>query len=588
MKVNWTIHLVVWVAFFLTGTVIGHAQESILYSFGGVGCSAQPDSAPVFDAKGNLYGACQDSSSGGYVYELSPNGAGGWSEQTIFSFGTGSGAAAGSGPNGLIFDTSKTNLYGTTSAGGSNGAGVVYKLSPKTGGGWTQTVLYSFGTNGANDGNEPLGTLVFDTSGNLYGTTFGGGANFDSGTIFELSPSSGGVWTETVIHSFSFIDSNGSNPRNGLLIDASGNLYGTTSANTGGGTAFELSPAGGGTWTLETLALLSTNAVGNQIFDSYGNIYGVCKGNFESYGFVYELSPGAGGVWTPLLLYSFGQSGTDGTAPAAGVVLGPKGVLFGTTVTGGLYNGIVSPAGFGTIYELIPGSPWTEKLLYSFDDDDNNDGYSPNTDLALDSSGNIYGGSLGGVNADGAVFELTSPTTVEIPQISPASGTYILPQSVKITDPTAGATIYYTTNGTTPTTGSTKYTGAFTVAATETVEAIAVAAGFSNSPVATAKYVITPPAATPTFSPVAGTYATTQQVKISDATGNATIYYATNATPTTSSTKYTVPITVAASETLEAVAIAPGYSISNVGTAAYTIQTATATPSISPAAGAYD
>ena len=564
------------------------AQESLVYSFSTPNCSAQPDSAPVFDSKGNIYGTCGDDSGNGYVYELSPSGAGGWTAQTIYTFGAGNSTATGSGPNGLIFDSNKVNLYGTTSAGGTNSAGVVYELSPKTGGGWTQTVLYSFGTNGLSDGNEPLGTLVFDTAGNLYGTTFGGGANFDSGTIFELSPGTGNTWTETVIHSFSFIDSNGSNPRNGLLIDASGNLFGTTSSNSGGGTAFELSPAGGGSWTLQTLAVLATNAVGNQIFDSSGNIYGVCKGGFESDGFAYELEKGAGGIWTPLLLYSFGQSATDGTAPAAGVVLGPKGVLYGTTVTGGLYGGIASPSGYGTIYELIPGSPWTEKPLYNFNDSANNDGYGPNSDLALDSSGNIYGSASGGLNAAGTVFELTNPSTVEVPQFSPPPGTYIQPPSVEITDPTPNSVIYYTTTGVAPTTSSTKYAGAITVSATETIEAIAVASGLTNSPVAKATYTITPPAATPTFSPVAGTYPSARQVTISDSTKGATIYYATNATPTTSSTKFSTAIPVNATETLEAIAIAPGYSVSNVGTASFTIETPATTPVISPAAGTYD
>ena len=564
------------------------AQESLVYSFSTPNCSAQPDSAPVFDSKGNIFGTCGDNSGNGYVYELSPSGAGGWTAQTIYTFGAGNSTATGSGPNGLIFDSNKVNLYGTTSAGGTNSAGVVYELSPKTGGGWTQTVLYSFGTNGLSDGNEPLGTLVFDTAGNLYGTTFGGGANFDSGTIFELSPGTGNTWTETVIHSFSFIDSNGSNPRNGLLIDASGNLFGTTSSNSGGGTAFELSPAGGGSWTLQTLAVLATNAVGNQIFDSSGNIYGVCKGGFESDGFAYELEKGAGGIWTPLLLYSFGQSATDGTAPVAGVVLGPKGVLYGTTVTGGLYGGIASPSGYGTIYELIPGSPWTEKPLYNFNDSANNDGYGPNSDLALDSSGNIYGSASGGLNAAGTVFELTNPSTVEVPQFSPPPGTYIQPPSVEITDPTPNSVIYYTTTGVAPTTSSTKYTGAITVSATETIEAIAVASGLTNSPVAKATYTITPPAATPAFSPVAGTYPSAQQVTISDSTKGATIYYATNATPTTSSTKFSTAIPVNATETLEAIAIAPGYSVSNVGTASFTIETPATTPVISPAAGTYD
>jgi trimeric autotransporter adhesin len=163
------------------------------------------------------------------------------------------------------------------------------------------------------------------------------------------------------------------------------------------------------------------------------------------------------------------------------------------------------------------------------------------------------------------------------PTFSPGAGTYTSPQTVTISDSTSGATIYYTTNGTTPTTSSTLYSGPVTVGASETLEAIAVATGYSNSAVATAAYTINiamTPAATPTFSPAAGTYTSAQTVTISDATSGSKIYYTTNGTtPTTSSTLYSGPITVSASETLKAIATATGYSTSAVATAAYTIST---------------
>jgi Chitobiase/beta-hexosaminidase C-terminal domain/FG-GAP-like repeat/Bacterial Ig-like domain (group 3) len=174
------------------------------------------------------------------------------------------------------------------------------------------------------------------------------------------------------------------------------------------------------------------------------------------------------------------------------------------------------------------------------------------------------------------------------PVLSPAAGTYASAQSVKITDGTAGATIYYTTNGTTPTASSTKYTVAIAVAATETIKAIAVETGFTTSVVATAAYSIEKPAATPVFSPAAGTYTSAQSVKITDATAGATIYYTTNGTtPTTSSTKYTVAIAVAATETIKAIAVATGFTTSTVATAVYTIEKPAATPVFSPAAGTY-
>ncbi len=182
----------------------------------------------------------------------------------------------------------------------------------------------------------------------------------------------------------------------------------------------------------------------------------------------------------------------------------------------------------------------------------------------------------------------TISTQAATPTFSPAAGTYATTQTVTISDTTSGATIYYTTNGTTPTTSSTKYTAPITVSASETIQAIAVATGFTQSAVGSAAYTIAPPAATPTFSPAAGTYTTTQTVTISDATSGATIYYTTNGTtPTTSSTKYTAPITVSSSETIQAIAVATGFTQSAVGSAAYTITPQAATPTFSPAAGTY-
>jgi hypothetical protein len=172
------------------------------------------------------------------------------------------------------------------------------------------------------------------------------------------------------------------------------------------------------------------------------------------------------------------------------------------------------------------------------------------------------------------------------PTFSPAAGTYGSAQTVTISDATSGATIYYTTNGTTPTTSSPVYSTPITVSASETVEAIATATGYTQSATGSAAYVISPQAATPTFSPGAGTYNTAQTVTISDSTSGATIYYTTNGTtPTTSSTRYTSAISVTAAETVKAIATASGYSQSAVGSAAYAFTVAT--PTFSPAAGTY-
>ena len=185
----------------------------------------------------------------------------------------------------------------------------------------------------------------------------------------------------------------------------------------------------------------------------------------------------------------------------------------------------------------------------------------------------------------------SAPPTVATPTFSPGTGTYSSAQSVTISDSTVGATIHYTTNGATPTSSSTQYTGAITVSSTETIEAIALASGYTNSSVSSAVYTINIPttAAAPTFSPAAGTYSSAQTVSISDSTAGAAIYYTTNGTtPTTGSTKYSGPLTVSSTETVEAIAVASGYTDSAVATATYTINVpVAATPTITPGTGTY-
>jgi hypothetical protein len=191
-------------------------------------------------------------------------------------------------------------------------------------------------------------------------------------------------------------------------------------------------------------------------------------------------------------------------------------------------------------------------------------------------------------------YTTTGTATAATPTFTPAGGTYAAPQSVTIYDAISGATIYYTTNGTAPTTASTKYSGAISVNATETLEAIAVAAGYTNSPAVTATYTInvtTPTLPAPTFSLAGGSYTTSQSVSISDATAGTTIYYTTDGTaPTTASTKYTGAITISATETLKAIAVETGYTNSPAATATYTINVTTPTlpaPTFSLAGGSY-
>ena len=189
-------------------------------------------------------------------------------------------------------------------------------------------------------------------------------------------------------------------------------------------------------------------------------------------------------------------------------------------------------------------------------------------------------GGIGTAN----VFGVTAGSAAATPTFSPAPGTYTSVQTVTISDATPGATIYYTTDGTTPTTGSTKYTGVITVSSTETINAIAVVSGLSNSAVATGVYTLNLPLAqTPVISVPTGTYTSIQTVKITDATLGAKIYYTTDgSTPTASSTQYKSPLTVSTTQTLNAVAIAPGYAPSVVATAIYTMNLTVTPPRSHP------
>src|SRR5580700_9971470 len=305
---------------------------------------------------------------------------------------------------GLIFDTAG-NLYGTTFSGGAYGDGTVFELTPEAGGGWTETVLHSF--NG-NDGSAPYAGLIFDTAGNLYGTTFSGGA-YGDGTVFELTPEAGGGWTGTVLHAFDGND--GQFTYAGLIFDTTGNLYGTTlyGGAHGNGTVFELTPEVSGSWTetiLHNFSDSTTDGIGlnpyaGLIFDAAGNLYGTTEEGSYGYGSVFELTPKAGGQWTAKLLLPFGWYGKDGKYPAASLIFDAAGNLYSTTHGGGAY---VS----GTVFELNPEAPYhSQTILHSFDDN-GRDGVNPYAGVIFDGSGNLYGTTLGGgAFSQGTVFEIT-------------------------------------------------------------------------------------------------------------------------------------------------------------------------------------
>src|ERR1700690_2745696 len=257
---------------------------------------------------------------------------------------------------GLIFDAAKINLYGTTNSGGTYGYGTVFELTPQSGGGWTERVLYSFCLQAnCTDGAAPYAGLKFDAAGNLYGTTTAGGT-YGYGTVFELTPAMGGSWTEQVLYSFCSRTNctDGAAPYAGLIFDAAGNLYGTTIA--------------GG------------------IYNTNSSCTGGC-------GTVFEMTP-AGGGWTETVLYSFcpAMYCFDGAQPYAGLIFNAAGnLLYGTTYAGGTGgNG-------GTVFELTPavGGGWTEAVLYSFCPENfceyRFDGFNPYAGLVIDAADDLYG-----------------------------------------------------------------------------------------------------------------------------------------------------------------------------------------------------
>ncbi len=382
------------------------AQEQVLHSFANNGTDGlDPDGGAIFDAAGNLYGTTWAGGTydGGTVYELTPAAGGGWTEKVLHSFNN-NGTDAAYPAAGLIFDAAG-NLYSTTAGGGAYRNGAVFELTPTAGGGWTEKVLYSFNGNGTG-GDAPYSGLVFDAVGNLYGTTYYGGT-YSGGTVFELSPQAGGGWTEKVLHSFGN-GTDASAPFSGLTFDTAGNLYGTSEIGgaDSAGTVYELSPQAGGGWTEKVLYSFANNGTDGTvpragvIFDAAGNLYGTAfAGGAYKLGALFELTPAGGGTWTEKVLHSFGN-GTDGADPYAMLVFDTAGNLYGTTYQGGSYGG-------GTVFRF---NAQGEVLLHSFS---GADGSEPFAGLIFDAAANLYGTTTsGGASNVGTVYEITSAPPV--------------------------------------------------------------------------------------------------------------------------------------------------------------------------------
>jgi len=325
--------------------------------------------------------------------------------KVLHSFGIGRGGNNLYG--GLILDAAG-NLYGVAESGGRYGQGVVFELSPGSGGGWTETVLYSF--RGGQDGASPHATLAWDVAGNLYGTTVSGGGTAcgrGCGVVFRLTPA-GGEWTESVLHQF-MGGADGQVPYPGVAVDAAGKVYGgTTGGGAGGlGTVYRLAPNSAGGWDYTVLHSFTGRPDGATLYatpvlDAAGNVYGTTyAGGAHNQGAVFAITPAANGGWMEHILYGF-QGGADGANPMAPVTFGQHGTLYGTTEAGGSAN-------CGTAYRLArdQAGAWHETLLHAFLGILAQDGENPNG-LILDAHGNLYGTSLGGgVDNPGTIFELS-------------------------------------------------------------------------------------------------------------------------------------------------------------------------------------
>jgi len=357
-----------WTMVLLLGSVIAsqcQSNELVLHSFTGGKDGADPLADLLYDPTTNfLFGTTNNGGGSaactkgcGTVFAIHPDGSG---YSVLLSF-NGKPNADGANPQAGLVEDAAGNLYGTTYNGGAHNLGTVFELSPIGGGAYKETVLYSFSGRG---GSHPLSRLVLDTSGHLYGTTYVGGAQ-NRGIVFVLTPSPVPPWKEVVLHSFTGPD--GSNPRAGLVFDANGNLWGTTYA-----------------------------------------------GGKANLGVVFQLNAGG-----ESFLYSF--SGPDGANPRAAVTLDAAGDVFGTTQFGGTPCAFIA-AGCGVVFELqlVVGGGYQESVLYSFTG--GLDGAAPIADLALvtDSGGfDLYGtashaGILGGLcmaKGCGTAFVLCSVNT---------------------------------------------------------------------------------------------------------------------------------------------------------------------------------
>ncbi len=317
-----------------------------LYDFQGGADGSNPTANITFGPDGSLYGITATTPHGfgfGAVYRLRPPAAVckasqcPWTETVLYTFTGGSDGGiseVGASADTLIFDNAG-NIYGTTPFDGAAGCGVVFKLTP-SGEEWTESVLWNFTCDF--DGGFPFSGVIFDRAGNLYGTTQIGGSD-GGGVVYELSPSGSG-WTQSTL--YSFVAADNGDPIGGVVLDAQGNIYGTTGCEGDGGEAYELSPANG-TWQISKRQVLTSSPCDTPTLDAQGNLWGTGSAGGLGFGEVFKLTP-SGNAWTYTRFYEFTR---QQSVPEAGVLFDANGNLFGTSADGGQHED-------GIAWEITP------------------------------------------------------------------------------------------------------------------------------------------------------------------------------------------------------------------------------------------
>jgi len=559
-----------------------------------------PDSALIQGSDGSFYGVTLlgGSSNYGTVFKVTPAGA----MTTLASFA----GANSEYPYASLVQGSDGNFYGTTRVGGANNDGTVFMMTPAG----VMITLVSF--NGANNGRSPYGSLVQGPDGNFYGTTASGGA-FACGTAFKMTPT--GVLTALV----SFNGRDGLEPLAALTLGYDGNFYGTTgyggegynpsTNNYGTGTVFKMTPAGLLT-SLYSFSPVQGHPITPLVQRIDGNFYGVTGGGGNDEGSVYKITPA--GVFTTL-----GTFADPAEINPNSLIQGGDGNLYGTTEGEGLQE-------LGLIYKLVfppqvapPAfSPAAgiyssaQTVTISTTTSGASIRYTKDGSTPSETAGTLYtspvsisatttlnaiaykSGMADSIVASG-YYVIGTPSQVAAPVFSPPSGTYTAAQAVTIATTTSGASISYTTDGSTPTEANgTLYSGPVSIGATTTLQAIAFKPEYTDSNVTSGKYTVNlPPVAPPTFTPPAGTYAISQTVTITTTTSGASIRYTLDgsAPSETAGTLYSGPVSINLTETLKAIAYETGMTDSTITSGLYSLTTPSqvTAPTFSLAAGTY-